>query len=215
MTPHNVVPKDLRGTYSTLARTAIQRKDDKNQCIGQQTAGWCISGTAARRPSDQSGRQTSMASLGTSLRNLSTRTQLPAKRPCTWCIFWDAYRQRVPMELLKLAVRSLAHGGLTTSGRSCFFIALPQICCSRNGSTTSTAPITQLHQQCKALLSRVSTMTFRLRNFISIMYPAQHKECVAFGASTNINDHAMSTTTGVGCTCRLICCRTFADAVRR
>lgn len=49
----------------------------------------------------------------------------------------------------------------------------------------------------QGVLSRVSTMTFRLRHFISIIYPAQHLECIAFGASTNLIDHAMSTTTGV------------------
>jgi hypothetical protein len=157
-----------------------------------------------------------MASLDTSLRNLSTHARFGAKRPCTWCIFWGC----VPPTCTNGVVETCS-----SKPRALWPYHFWQILLLYSAPADSLQPQrvhdinrannTTLHQQCKALLSRVSTMTFRLRNFISIMYPAQHKECVAFGASTNFNDHAMSTTTGVGCTCRLICCRTFADAVRR
>lgn len=143
MTPHNVVPDGSSGISFTLSRTAIQQKDKKTNVLGsREQAGAYPEQLQGAHPTNEVVKRpwTCWARRSASFPLISNFQQRDHGHDAS---FGDGYGQRVPMELLKLAVGSLAHAGLTTSGGSCFFMALPQICCSRNGSTTSTAPIAQ------------------------------------------------------------------------
>ena len=50
----------------------------------------------------------------------------------------------LPIEWNTVVVQSLAQGGFTSLGQSCFIIPFPQTLCSRDGRKTSSAPIAML-----------------------------------------------------------------------
>jgi hypothetical protein len=113
-----------------------------------------------------------------------------ATRLCLSCTF-ARIATRLPIEFINVATRSFAHGSLTSFGRSCFSIALPQIICRRHGCRTSPAPMTQLTASNARRTSFMAQQTtFRQRQFISLMYPAQHVECSNFGASGKFAHYA-------------------------
>jgi hypothetical protein len=91
----------------------------------------------------------------------------------------------LPMELVVVAIRSLAHGDFTRLGRSCFLIALPQIICSRDGRKTSSAPIAA---PIICDIRRSHTMArqpyFVGARLVFPIYPTRRPTCFNFGAAS-------------------------------
>jgi hypothetical protein len=153
----------------------------------------CRYGTLIRRPSDQSEAQTSHpALLGKSLHILLISF---GPQQSDYLHAQTRSAASLPIALGIIAIRSLAHGGFTRCGQSCFPSAPADCLQPEQADNITRANNTAFHRRCKAFPRVGLTSTFHERHFISLTYPAHDLECITSGASADLVDHATFNTT--------------------